>query len=123
MKRDEYLSTNFRRYEFECQGGACCCGSAPIDQRLVDLLQAVRDDLERPIKVTCGFRCIKHNAQTKDAVVDSYHTIGHAADITCYGIRIDDLHLVVQRACESMGYGYIILYRDRNFIHVDIRNY
>lgn len=120
--RDEYITQNFKRSEFACQGKNCCGGSAPIDPRLVSLLQAIRNAVDMPVTVLSGFRCRTHNATIEGAHPNSYHTLGMAADICVKGMDIRDLYQTCLRVCDIEDYGYLILYEHRGFIHVDIRN-
>jgi zinc D-Ala-D-Ala carboxypeptidase len=121
--RDEYIRKNFKRSEFACKGVGCCGGSAPIDDRLVCLLQAIRDFIEKPVTVLSGFRCIKHNSTVPNAVPDSYHTLGWAADICVKGMSVSDLYNACLQVVDLEGYGHLICYEDRGFVHVDIRDY
>jgi uncharacterized protein YcbK (DUF882 family) len=121
--RDEYLTQHFKRSEFACKGKDCCGGSAPIDPRLVSLLQAVRNALDAPIIVLSGFRCRTHNGRVEGAHPESYHTLGMAADITVKGMTAKELYEVCLRVFDMEGYGFGICYDSRGFVHVDIRNY
>lgn len=71
------LSKNFRREEFECR---CGCGHDNVSPVLVDLLQEIRDLLDRPIVVHSGCRCEVHN-KVVGGVSNSAHITGEAADI------------------------------------------
>ena len=53
------ITTNFDRSEFACK---CGCGYDNIDVSLVLDLQRIRNRFGRPIVVTSGCRCEKHNA-------------------------------------------------------------
>ena len=53
------LTKNFSLYEFECP---CGCTAQMIDRELVEKMQALRDKLGKKVKVTSGYRCVKHNA-------------------------------------------------------------
>ena len=121
--RDEKLSANFKRSEFACKGVGCCGGAAPVDLRLVALLQKIRDAVEKPITVTNGFRCITHNANPKvGGVPDSYHTTGTAADIFCPGMHVSQIYFVVVASIRDMGYGWCKVYPEKGIVHVDIHS-
>lgn len=121
--RDEKLSTNFRRSEFACRGRDCCGGAAPVDTRLVMLLQKIRDAVDAPVHISSGFRCPRHNASPNvGGVPDSYHTLGHAADIFADGMSATQVYFVARAACTDIGYGHAILYVDRGIVHVDIHS-
>jgi len=119
--REENLSANFARSEFACKGVGCCGGAAPVDMRLVALLQKIRDAVEQPISITSGFRCLMHNKEV-GGVPNSYHTTGTAADIYCEGMHVSQLYFVVVAAIRDMGYGWCKVYPSKGFIHVDIHS-
>ena len=56
------LTKNFSLYEFPCP---CGCTTQMIDRELVEKMQALRDKLGKKVKVTSGYRCVKHNADPK----------------------------------------------------------
>ena len=72
------LTKNFSLYEFECP---CGCTAQMIDRELVEKMQILRDKLGKKVKVTSGYRCVKHNA-SKDVggSKQSRHLYGIAAD-------------------------------------------
>lgn len=53
------LTKNFNRSEFQC---SCGCGQQSVDTELAEKLQLIRDKVDRPLKITSGYRCITHNA-------------------------------------------------------------
>jgi len=107
------LSKNFSVKELECQ---CGCGMIP-ERRAVDALQKARDIIGKPIKVTSGARCKKHNEAVGGAK-ESYHTKGLAFDIA---VPSDRYRLELLRAIIAAGFSTIIFYPDR--IHCDLRPY
>ena len=112
---DSRLSENFTSREFCC---SCGCGSVRVDEKLVQGLQKLRDRLARPIRITSGYRCEKHNREVGGAT-NSLHLTGQAADITC------DMPLMMLYfeaiAIPEFRAGGAGLYPDSNFIHVDTR--
>ena len=70
---------NFKVSEFTCK---CGCGHNPIDQRVIDMAQTIRDALGVPVRVNSGCRCEKHNAKV-GGVKGSKHITGKAADLSC----------------------------------------
>ena len=120
--RDEQLTENFRRSEFACKGRGCCHGSAPVDKRLVVLLQRIRREVGAVITVNSGFRCRRHNAGVPGSHPESYHTLGWAADITTLAMDAAHLHDICAAVISDAGYGFALLYSTQNFVHVDIRN-
>ena len=82
---------NFKVSEFACK---CGCRFDKIDQRVMDMAQALRDELGVPVRVNSGCRCEEHN--TKSGGVNkkydkngnliskgSNHMYGLAADLSC----------------------------------------
>ena len=77
------LTKNFWSSEIHCQGVGCCTESV-ISKRIMELAQAIRDDLGEPLGIGgsdgSGYRCKTHNA----AVGGSYkslHLISDAVDL------------------------------------------
>lgn len=75
------LSKHFDSSEFACKDG---CGGlndgADIDPKLVDVLEAMRQLIGKPLVLSCGYRCPKHNAEV-GGVWNSQHVYGKAADV------------------------------------------
>ena len=108
---------NFKVSEFACH----CCGKNKIDQKVIDMCQKIRDALGVPVRVNSGYRCATHNAKV-GGVKGSKHTLGMAADLSSSLSAVDMFNTVkkLQAAGELPELGYCILYRKKNFIHVDI---
>lgn len=81
---DVQLTRNFSAREIHCQGVGCCTESV-ISKRIMDLAQAIRDDLGEPLTIGTaggsGYRCKAHNAATRGASPTSLHTISEAVDL------------------------------------------
>lgn len=81
---DVQLTKNFSAREIHCQGVGCCTESV-ISKRIMDLAQAIRDDLGEPLTIGTsggsGYRCKAHNAATSGASPTSLHTISEAVDL------------------------------------------
>ena len=60
-----------------------------------DLLQPLRDKLEKPIKILSGYRCLELNKVVGGAV-NSDHIKGYAADIEVQGMDNKELFLFVR---------------------------
>jgi uncharacterized protein YcbK (DUF882 family) len=71
------LSKNFSRSEFACGD----CGRADVvDEHLVEVLQRLRDELGRPLRIISGYRCARYN-RVVGGIRFSQHLFGCAADI------------------------------------------
>ena len=107
------LSNNFRVREFDC-GGVGCCDKTPIDKKLVEYLQKIRDHFGKPVYLT-GYRCPEFNARTPNAAPNSRHTKGMAADFHIDGVKPAE----IAKYAEFIGVKGIGLYD--TFVHIDTR--
>lgn len=113
------LSNNFVSTEFDCKGNDNCCNKTLIDPKLVVYLQAIREHFGKPITITSGYRCQKHNTRVGGAT-GSRHTKGQAADIVVSGVA----PVEVAKFAESIGVKGIGCYEsaaDGYFVHIDTR--
>lgn len=80
---DVQLTKNFWAHEIHCQGVGCCTESV-ISKRIMELAQALRDDLGEPLAIGTakgsGYRCPTHNAEVNGAA-GSLHMISDAVDL------------------------------------------
>lgn len=111
---------NFKASEFACRH----CGENKINQEVLLLCQKIRDLVDAPIRVNSGYRCPEHNAKV-GGVKNSYHTQGLAADLSCEKYGAGMIWIAVKRLYEDdkdfhNKLGYAILYKKKNFVHVDI---
>lgn len=113
------LSKSFISYEFDCHGSGCCSVTL-INEKLVDILQQIRDYFNSPITITSAYRCVNHNRSIGGATA-SKHMSGDAADIVVAGHTPAE----VAKYAESIGVKGIGLYEtdfDGHFVHVDTRD-
>lgn len=114
----ERLATNFRAREFDCNGSGCC-KETKIDEKLVEILQKIRDHFGKPVIIT-AYRCPVWNAKVANAASRSYHMYGQAADLHIDGVAPAE----IAKYAESIGVLGIGLYdteKDGHFVHVDTR--
>lgn len=112
------LSENFKVSEFSCHGNGCC-STVKIDEKLVEYLQKIREHFDKPITVSSGYRCEKHNKRIGGATA-SRHMKGMAADIVVKDVPPAE----VAKYAESIGVKGIGLYetnKDGHFVHIDTR--
>ena len=112
------LSKNFSSTEFDCHGKGCC-SITHVDQKLVELLQNIREHFNKPVNVSSGYRCAIHNKNVGGAT-GSRHAKGQAADIYITGVK----PVEIARYAEQLGILGIGLYEtdaDGHFVHVDTR--
>lgn len=115
-KENVCLQKNFRISEFRCK---CGCGTTLHDPLLSEYLQQIREHFGKPVYITSGYRCEKHNATIKNASKTSRHMKGQAADFYVSGVKPAE----VAKYAESIGVKGIGLYEgsDGNFVHIDTR--
>ena len=114
----EKLSKNFNSKEFDCHGKGCC-SETQVDEQLVEYVQKIRDHFGKPVNISSGYRCAKHNKNVGGAT-GSRHAKGQAADIYIDGIAPAE----IAKYAESIGIKGIGLYEtkaDGFFVHVDTR--
>lgn len=107
------LSKNFKSTEFDCHGKGCC-SSTYIDEKLVNILQQIRDKFGAAVTINSGYRCSVHNKAVGGAN-SSKHMVGTAADIVVKGIEPKE----VAKFAESIGVLGIGLYKWG--CHIDTR--
>jgi len=77
---------NFRHAEFKCR---CGCNKNLIDSDFVDRLQRLRDRYARPMIITSGYRCKKHDQTVGSGT--GVHVSGHAVDVLVSRVNAYDL--------------------------------
>jgi len=78
---------NFKRSEFEC---GCGCGFSIVDFELVAVMDDIREHFNKPITITSGCRCAKHNSSI-DGALKSKHILGIACDFKIKDINPDNV--------------------------------
>ena len=108
---------HFKVSEFTCK---CGCGYNVIDQRVIDMAETIRQELGVPVRVNSGCRCEKHN-KASGGTKGSFHVKGKAADLSCSLGALKMFEAVKKLKDEGKlpDLEYCILYRGRNFIHID----
>ena len=119
---DEVLSAHFTRSEFVCK---CGCGHCPVQPELLDGLEKFRAIVGKPVLITSGCRCEKHNRNVggvprdpnKKGESGSLHMYGKAADIKVKGMTPAQMLKVAESIPEFASGG---IGRYKTFLHVDI---
>ncbi len=107
---------NFKQSEFKCH----CCGSVGngIHPVLLIQLEILRMYYKKPITITSGFRCKKHNSELQGAAVKSFHLQGMAADINISGVKPSKIYEYANFLFNGGGVG-----KYPGFTHIDCRPY
>ena len=107
------LTKNFTKEELQCH----CCGRCEISQKLLTLLQALRDDVGFSLIINSGFRCENHNKKVGGAP-NSQHLIGKAVDVSTKTLTGEQKHRLLTSVFKN-GFKGVGVYS--TFIHVDVR--
>jgi len=117
----DQLSKNFKKSEFKCRDGT----DVPDDlmdnlQELVENLQVIRDQINKPIRVISGYRTPKYNRKI-DGARRSQHMTAKAADLRVSGMDPKELREIIVGLIKEgkIKKGGVGLYR--SFVHYDVR--
>ncbi len=108
------LSKSFSSDELACKCKLDSCKEQKLSKRLIERLQALRDEVGVPIKVHSGLRCKEHNTKV-GGHPSSSHVNGLAADISTPDLN--KLHGLCEKHFDNIGNG-----TNKGFIHVDVRD-
>lgn len=106
------LSEHFKSKEFQCKDGS---EEFLIADRLIDVLEAIRNHFKEPVTINSGYRTPSWNSKIGGAP-NSYHCKGMAADIV---VKNHTSKEVAEYASKIMEEGGVIRYT--NFTHIDVR--
>lgn len=110
---NEKIGQHFKVREFACKDGSQIVF---IDDILVCILDILRNQIEKPVIITSGYRTPTQNEKTGGAKY-SYHMRGMAADIKVNGITPRQLALKLNTIVpDECG---IIVYK--SWVHFDVR--
>lgn len=104
------LSKYFNKSEIACP----CCGISNIQPETMAKADEIREYLDRPLKITSGMRCIKHNLSV-DGKADSEHPHGYALDFAC-NTGAERYELI--QAMMTKGIRRIGVYKDKLTVHM-----
>lgn len=102
---------NFSEAEFRCKYTGKCDMQAPF----LDVLQAIRTEYGKPMRVTSGYRHPTHPVEAKKGHSNGEHTKGTCADIACDNGA--DRFRLVQLA---LKHGIARIGVAKNFLHLGI---
>ena len=107
----------FSRGELQCRCGQFCNYDCPMDSEFMKRLDDLRERFGKPLKVTSGYRCAKHNSNVSSTGATGPHVSGKAID---FGVSRGDGHALLEIAM-SMGFSGIGIAQKGSgrFIHLD----
>lgn len=107
----------FKKNEFACKcGGRYCKGyPAEMNKQVVKAADKVRSHFGKPMTVSSGLRCAKHNANV-GGVSNSRHKLGKAMDF-CVAGKTSSQVLAYVKELPEIRYAYKI---DNSYVHMDV---
>lgn len=102
------LTAHFSEDEMKCP----CCGVCNMNMKFMNELEDFRQMVDKPIRITSGYRCPRHNATISGASPTSEHLKGNAADM----LWETDKFMMLKMAMalfQGIGIG-------KNYLHVDL---
>jgi hypothetical protein len=115
----KYISGHIMLSEYVCP----CCGATPYDtespahRELFEAYEDIRATLNRPLRITSGFRCPKHNADIGGEPL-SIHLFGLALDIDAVDVgEVETLVTAVNLVAPNLRMG--VYMKVGTFIHID----
>lgn len=109
------LSPHFRVKEFHSKKDPS--DLVKVDEKLLRLLENIRNYMGKPVHINSGYRSPEYNATLKNASPHSQHCAGKAADIVIAGVSPAKVAEIAE--CYLGNSGGIGIYR--TFTHVDVR--
>lgn len=84
---EPYKCKYFKDSEFTCE---CGCGLNLEKDGIKRIADEIREHFNRPMIITSGTRCVKHNKEV-GGVQGSYHTTGNAIDFVIPGVSSSEV--------------------------------
>lgn len=108
---DEWRWPSFKPKEIACRGD----DKLAVDEEAMDRLQALRDELGKPIFVNSAYRSPEYNKKIGGAKY-SQHMYAKAFDISMRNHE----PAAFEKAARKVGFTGFGFYENSNFIHIDI---
>tara|TARA_R100000781_G_scaffold109181_1_gene74003 strand:+ start:460 stop:777 length:318 start_codon:yes stop_codon:yes gene_type:complete len=90
-----------------------------MDEEFMRVLQSIRDEIQRPLKVSSGYRCEKRNQQVSSTGKNGPHTFAKACDILISGADAMRLYDIARKhGVSGIGMSQKGTHSKR-FVHLD----
>lgn len=105
------LYPNFSKEEFDCKH----TGENKMQHEFMEKLQRIRQVFGKPMKITSGFRSVKHPIEARKTHSNGEHTQGMCADVYCDNgaDRFKLIQLALANGITRIGIA-------KNFLHLGI---
>jgi uncharacterized protein YcbK (DUF882 family) len=113
------VSKYFKAYEFDCPCSSC--NKTIISEKLLILLDKLRDKLQTPVRITSGYRCkdyqkeLSNTTGVETSIKISQHELGEAADLKAATFDGWELEKIARDV------GFRAVGTGKMFVHVDTR--
>lgn len=106
--------------KLKCQ----CCGEGRLSVATFIVLETVRMHFDKPVYITSGPRCEKHNRAVGGSA-RSEHLIIEGEDVEAVDIQVDGVkpHEVYRYLCDLPYANLLGIGKYKTFTHVDTRGY
>lgn len=116
---DEQVSKDFQAREFDCPCHECL--ETPVEMKLIDMLQSLRDEIGFPVKITSGYRCAAYQEDLKRRGYEtakgiSQHQLGAAVDIKTGHHTGEELEKFARQV------GFMAVGVGKHWAHIDLRS-
>lgn len=98
--------------EYACNCNYEDCTHQLVSDKLLNKYAIVRKYYGKPITITSGYRCQRHNKDSS-GIKRSYHKIGAAIDLWAEDLK------KLEEICK-LYFDVVILYEQQNFIHCQL---
>lgn len=106
------LSEHFHLSEMDCKCKYPECQETLVDLDHIAKLEVKRQEWDKPINITCGYRCKRYNKEVGGAT-NSSHPDGNATDIQVKGQTPEETY----KKCDDFNGAGIY----DTFVHIDSR--
>lgn len=113
--KEKRISAHFKVKEFHSKNDPA--DLVKVDERLIELLENIRNHAGKPVNINSGYRSPQYNATIKNAAKNSQHIQGKAADIWIAGVPPAKVAEIAE--CYLGSSGGVGIYK--TFTHVDVR--
>lgn len=97
-----------------------CCGELVFDEAFRALLNRIRDDFARPMRITSGYRCPNHPIEARKIASGGNagtHSLGVAVDVgVAYGEAYELIEVAMRHGIQRIG---VNQKGSGRFIHLD----
>lgn len=102
--------------KLKCTCGHLECDERSVNQRVLDRIQLIRDDLQAPMVITSGGRCPNHPSEVR-RTKPADHQNQVAVDVLCKSVTMRNKLMVLagRHGAKSVAAG-------SNFVHIGFRD-